>query len=68
MNLIFTGICSCLNIENTNLPIISVWKNIIGDSLESPKQFTTATHKCVSLFWRIFFGTFLDKVQKGHHA
>ena len=25
---------------------------------ELPKQFTTATHKCVSLFWRIFFSTF----------
>ena len=35
---------------------------------ELPDRFTTATHKCVSLFWRMFFGTFLDKVQKGHHA
>ena len=42
--------------------------NFFGDSSESPKRFTTATHKCVSLFWQIFFGTFLDKVQKGHHA
>ena len=25
---------------------------------ELPKQFTTATHKCVSLFWQNFFGTF----------
>ena len=29
---------------------------------ELTERFTTATYKCVSLFWQIFFGTFLDKV------
>ena len=41
---------------------------LFGDSSESPKWFTMATHKCVNLFWWIFFGTFQCKVQKGHHT
>ena len=34
-----------------------VFGNVIGDSSESPKRFTTVAHKCVSLFWQIFLGT-----------
>ena len=38
--------------------------NGFGDSLESPKRFTTATHKCVSLFWQIFLALSSIKCRK----
>ena len=35
-----------------------VYNHVFRDSSESPKWFTMATHKCVSLCWGIFLGTF----------